>query len=196
MDCPICGNPAEFHHADFGYKVHTCAVRERCFSEHGEDLDPRETLTRAELDEIVSQIPEPPEVPNREVIPGTYDVLLYGNGDRQMSHEFWVNALNLALRYGWQPKGVEGGLPEQPGLLESYLSGAGGLIASDDMRALGSAIQEALDDIPDCEVEGSDPLSFFSGDIGKSNLAVLARFVQHTGEAGLYVDDATNAECQ
>jgi hypothetical protein len=77
---------------------------------------------------------------------------------RRYSREFWEKALGLARSYGWKPIGTR--LPARHNLcvphLEwngSYLTNDGQVVLAEDARSLASALERALDDIPDANVE-------------------------------------------
>ena len=76
---------------------------------------------------------------------------------RSYSREFLGQALRLARSYGWQPVGTR--LPARHALNVpfidwdgSYLTNDGQVVLAEDARSLASALERALDDLPDANV--------------------------------------------
>src|SRR5688572_3109403 len=91
----------------------------------------------------------------------------------------WAAVLELARRYGWQPRGSV-----RPGAWDgSYLRPCGQMIGSCDGRSLAAALLDAMDDVPDHAAlpagTSRSPTAFeiFSGPV-KRDLAVLAEFLR------------------
>ena len=73
---------------------------------------------------------------------------------RTFSKQFWAKALELALSYGWQPKGTHppayldlSGL--NAGWLGTYLTNDGQIVKAEDAFLLAAALEKALDHISD-----------------------------------------------
>lgn len=77
----------------------------------------------------------------------------------KFSAEAWVKALTLAVSYGWQPMGTR-----LPSVIEccgfsvedwdgTYLTNDGQTVSTEDASALAVALERALDDIPDFDIE-------------------------------------------
>ena len=76
---------------------------------------------------------------------------------RKFSREFLGQALRLAHSYGWKPVGTH--LPKFHALNVpfmdwngSYLTNDGQVVLTEDARSLASALEKALDDLPDASV--------------------------------------------
>lgn len=75
----------------------------------------------------------------------------------------WAEVINLALAYGWQPKGTE--IDEnmfksyedyedyQENYGGQYFGNNGQIVISEDAKAFSNALESSLDDIPDERVE-------------------------------------------
>jgi hypothetical protein len=78
----------------------------------------------------------------------SYD--LYGRrGILTISHNEWVQLLNLAKSNGWLPKVTINYIIEELPWDGSYLSNRGQIITRSDAFQLGTALEKSLDDIPD-----------------------------------------------
>ena len=107
---------------------------------------------------------------------------------QKFTRESWTRLLSLAMFYGWQPMGTR-----VPSMTEihgfnadywdgTYLTNDGQIVIAEDAYLLGSALEKALDDIPDFNLEyyaldpsRITPFEFFAGD-GKQQLADFIRF--------------------
>ena len=107
---------------------------------------------------------------------------------QKFSKETWTRVLSLAMFYGWQPLGTR-----VPSMTEihgfeaeywdgSYLTNDGQIVVTEDALALGGALQKALDDIPDFNLEvyrpdfgQVTPFEYFAGD-GKAQLTDFIKF--------------------
>ena len=85
----------------------------------------------------------------------TYDLLNQSLAiHRTFSRQTWAKALELALLYGWQPKGTQ-----PPSMhdfnelnadwLGSYFTNDGQAVKREDAFLLASALEKSLKDIPD-----------------------------------------------
>ena len=75
----------------------------------------------------------------------------------------WTRILSLALFYGWQPMGTR-----VPSMTEihgfhaeawdgTYLTNDGQVVVAEDALSLGMALEKALDDIPDFNLDDYSP---------------------------------------
>jgi hypothetical protein len=80
----------------------------------------------------------------------------------KFSGEAWIKALNLAMFYGWQPRGTRLSsviecygfdIEEWDEWDGTYLTNDGQTVIAEDALALAAALERALDDIPDFKVE-------------------------------------------
>ena len=80
----------------------------------------------------------------------------------KFSGEAWIKALNLAMSYGWQPMGtrlssvIEGysfDIEEWEEWDGTYLTNDGQTVIAEDALALAAALERALNDIPDFNIE-------------------------------------------
>jgi len=96
---------------------------------------------------------------------------------QKFSKESWVNILNLAMFYGWQPLGTRvPSITEIHGLIfedwdGTYLTNDGQIVVAEDALRLGRALEKSLDDIPDFNLEvyppdlnQINPFEYFAGD--------------------------------
>ncbi len=77
---------------------------------------------------------------------------------RKFSRQHWAKALELARLYGWQPMGTR-----PPSMVDfrilnadwdgTYLTNDGQVIKAEDALSLAVALEKALDDIPDDNIE-------------------------------------------
>src|SRR5262245_7431477 len=77
---------------------------------------------------------------------------------RKYSREFWGKALDLAHLYGWKPLGTRPPTTHNFRLLNAdwpgtYLTNDGQTVIWEDALALAGALEKAMDDIPDANVE-------------------------------------------
>lgn len=108
---------------------------------------------------------------------------------RQKFHrESWTRILSLAMFYGWQPMGTR-----VPSMTEihgfdteswdgTYLTNDGQIVVTEDALALGIALEQSLDDIPDFNLEDYpldlnrvNPFEYFAGD-EKQRLTDFVKF--------------------
>jgi hypothetical protein len=107
---------------------------------------------------------------------------------QKFTREAWTKLLSLAIFYGWQPMGTR-----VPSMTEihgfhaeswdgTYLTNDGQIVAAEDALALGSALEKALDDIPDFNLDyylidpdKVNPFEYFAGD-GKDQLVDFIKF--------------------
>lgn len=98
--------------------------------------------------------------------PDYFDEQQWEKGYRaHLSGGAWSKALNLAVAYGWTPAGTL--TPphwQDPGFMEDagwkvipewdggYNTNDGQLVTAEDAKALADALENSLDDIPDCEM--------------------------------------------
>jgi hypothetical protein len=96
---------------------------------------------------------------------------------QKFTRESWIKLLSLGLFYGWRPMGTR-----VPSMTEihgfetedwdgTYLTNDGQIVVTEDALSLGMALEKALDDIPDFNLEyyPSDldrvnPFEYFAGD--------------------------------
>lgn len=80
----------------------------------------------------------------------------------KFSGESWIKVLNLAMSYGWQPMGtrlssvIEGysfDIEEWEEWDGTYLTNDGQTVIAEDALALAAALERALNDIPDFNIE-------------------------------------------
>ena len=96
---------------------------------------------------------------------------------QKFSRESWLKLLSLAMFYGWEPLGTRvPSITELHGLNfedwhGSYLTNDGQIVVTEDALSLGLALEKALDDIPDFNLEvyppdldRINPFEFFAGD--------------------------------
>lgn len=107
---------------------------------------------------------------------------------QKFSKQTWSRILSLGMFYGWQPMGTR-----VPSMTEihgfeveywdgSYLTNDGQIVVAADARSLGRALQKALDDIPDFNLDVSrrdanriNPFEYFAGD-RKTQLTDFVKF--------------------
>ena len=107
---------------------------------------------------------------------------------QKFPRESWIKLLSLGLFYGWQPLGTR-----VPSMSEihgfnieswdgSYLTNDGQIVVAADARSLGTALERALDDIPDfnldyyfSDLSKVNPFEYFAGD-EKSHLVDFIKF--------------------
>jgi hypothetical protein len=107
---------------------------------------------------------------------------------QKFSKESWTRVLSLGLFYGWQPMGTR-----VPSMTEihgfeaeywdgTYLTNDGQIVVTEDALSLGRALEKALDDIPDFnldvyqhDLETVTPFEYFAGD-GKRQLIDFIKF--------------------
>jgi hypothetical protein len=107
---------------------------------------------------------------------------------QKFSKESWTRILSLALFYGWQPMGTRvPSITELHGLNfedwdGTYLTNDGQIVVTEDSFRLGMALEKALDDIPDFNLEvyppdlsKVTPFEYFAGD-EKRHLADFIKF--------------------
>ena len=107
---------------------------------------------------------------------------------QKFSREAWLKLLSLAMFYGWEPMGTRvPSITELHGLnIEdwhgSYLTNDGQIVVEEDAFSLALALEKALDDIPDFNLEvyptdlsQINPFEFFAGE-GKQQLAEFIEF--------------------
>ncbi len=119
----------------------------------------------------------------------------------------WSKVLLLAYEYGWEPLGTEmdGWINSETGeLIEppdewngNYTSNEGQWVTEEDASRIADALEDALEDIPDREVDKTgvvhrpvslfdllrdrtDPLEFFSG-AGKRRIRAVIKFCRAGG---------------
>jgi len=77
---------------------------------------------------------------------------------RTFSRQSWAKALELARLYGWRPMGTH-----PPSMIDfreldaywngTYLTNDGQVVKAEDAHSLASALERALDDIPDVNIQ-------------------------------------------
>jgi hypothetical protein len=72
---------------------------------------------------------------------------------RKFSRQSWVKGLELAMLYGWRPKGTRPPSHHDFHLLNAdwqgiYLTNDGQIVTREDAFSLAAALQKSLDDIP------------------------------------------------
>ena len=107
---------------------------------------------------------------------------------QKFTSESWTRVLSLGMFYGWQPMGTR-----VPSMTElhgfdfeewdgTYLTNDGQIVVTEDALSLAMALEKALDDIPDFNLEvyppdlsRVNPFAYFAGD-GKDQLVDFIRF--------------------
>lgn len=107
---------------------------------------------------------------------------------QKFTRESWVKILSLGLFYGWQPMGTR-----VPSMTEihgydiefwdgTYLTNDGQIVVAEDASSLAIALEQALDDIPDfnldyypLDLSKISPFEYFAGD-EKQRLKDFIRF--------------------
>ena len=96
---------------------------------------------------------------------------------QKFRRESWTRVLSLGIFYGWQPMGTRA-----PSMTElhgwstedwdgSYLTNDGQIVITEDAFSLAAALEKALDDIPDFNLDSDaldlnkiNPFEYFAGD--------------------------------
>ena len=96
---------------------------------------------------------------------------------QKFTRESWTRVLSLGMFYGWQPMGTR-----VPSMTEiqgfhaeswdgTYLTNDGQIVVTEDALSLGLALEKALDDIPDFNLDYDyldpakiHPFEYFAGD--------------------------------
>ena len=130
----------------------------------------------------------------------------------------WAEVVNLALAYGWQPEGTELEYSDQrfdsyqqweevsQSLGGSYYGNDGQMVAEEDARAFGEALETSLDDIPDEDIKdrsstiiddafmterakvwGQEKATLIAGFSGKENKDYLKEFVSFLKNGAFYI---------
>ncbi|HKY52889.1 MAG TPA: hypothetical protein VJM08_01235 [Anaerolineales bacterium] len=78
---------------------------------------------------------------------------------KKFRREAWAKVLSLAMLYGWQPMGTHPGSRIEVYGLDpedwdgTYLTNDGQVVIAEDALSLAMALEKALDDIPDFNIE-------------------------------------------
>jgi len=78
---------------------------------------------------------------------------------KKFRREAWAKLLSLAMLYGWQPMGTHPGSRIEVYGLDpedwsgTYLTNDGQIVIAEDALSLAIALEKALDDIPDFNIE-------------------------------------------
>jgi hypothetical protein len=96
---------------------------------------------------------------------------------QKFTRETWIRVLSLGIFYGWKPMGTRvPSITELHGFdLEdwdgTYLTNDGQIVVTEDARSLALALEKALDDIPDFDLDMDtlapsriNPFEYFAGD--------------------------------
>ena len=128
----------------------------------------------------------------------------------------WAEVVNLALAYGWQPKGTEisqgrfenyedyENFKESHG--GSYFGNDGQMVAEEDAEAFSDALESSLDDIPDEDIKdrsntiiddsfmkerakvwGQEKATLVTGFSGKENKDYLKDFISFLKDGAFYI---------
>ena len=107
---------------------------------------------------------------------------------QKFNRESWTKLLSLGMFYGWQPLGTR-----VPSMTEihgfhveawdgTYLTNDGQIVVAEDALLLAMALEKALDDIPDfnldyypLDLNRVNPFEYFAGD-GKDQLVDFIKF--------------------
>ena len=131
-------------------------------------------------------------------------VALWGEcGEFSMPGRIWQAVLGRSWQYGWQPQGTLPPAPElrltheaTPGAFDgSYHPAYAQRIHVDDVVALASALERALQDLPDHDigspatmsgywVERKGPVSNLIAELSGRNKAGVRDFITHCREGG------------
>ena len=108
----------------------------------------------------------------------------------KFSGEAWIKALNLAMSYGWQPMGtrlssvIEGysfDIEEWEEWDGTYLTNDGQTVIAEDALALAAALERALHDIPDFNIEIRRVAGTKKEDALPENLSPVERAIMQAG---------------